>query len=81
MIPLASVWGKRRVNQTVLPIRTTASLVRLRYNESMSVSDDGYALFLQPLGMAHYFAQQTDPALTMEGAGEYFWSLFVDRLR
>ena len=51
------------------------------YNESMSVSDDGYALFLQPLGMAHYLAQQTDPALTMEGAGEYFWSLFVDRLR
>ena len=51
------------------------------YNESMSVSDDGYALFLQPLGMAHYLAQQTDPALTVEGAGEYFWSLFVDRLR
>lgn len=42
------------------------------YNESMSVSDDGYALFLQPLGMAHAFARQTDPALTMEGAGEYF---------
>ena len=30
MIPLASVWGERRVNQTVLPIRTTASFVRLR---------------------------------------------------
>ena len=51
------------------------------YNESMSVSDDGYTLFLQPLGMAHHFAQQTDPTLTMEGASEYFWSLFVDRLR
>ena len=25
MIPLASVWGERRVNQTLLPIRTTAS--------------------------------------------------------
>ena len=51
------------------------------YNESMSVSDDGYALFLEPLGMAHYFVQREDPALTMEGAAEYFWSLFVERLR
>ena len=51
------------------------------YNESMSVSDDGYALFLQPLGMARFFVQREDPALTMEGAADYFWSLFVERLR
>ena len=51
------------------------------YNESMSVSEDGYALFLQPLGMARFFVQREDPALTMEGAAEYFWSLFVERLR
>ena len=51
------------------------------YNASMSVSDDGYALFLKPQGMAHYFMQQEDPALTMEGAAEYFWSLFIERLR
>ena len=51
------------------------------YNESMSVSDDGYALFLEPLGMARFFVQREDPALTMEGAAEYFWSLFVERLR
>ena len=51
------------------------------YNEWMSVSDDGYALFLKPLGMAHYHAQRVDPSLTKEGAAEYFWSLFVNRLR
>ena len=51
------------------------------YNESMSVSDDGYALFLEPLGMARIFVQREDPVLTMEGAAEYFWSLFVERLR
>jgi len=50
------------------------------FNESMSVSDDGYTLFLKPLGMAH-FGQASDTPLTMEGAAEYFWSLFVDRLR
>ena len=47
----------------------------------MSLSDDGYTLFFQPTGMANFFDQKTDPALTMEGAAEYFWNLFVDRLR
>ena len=51
------------------------------YNESMSVSDDGYALSLDPLGMARFFAQREDPSLTMEGAAEHFWSLFVEQLR
>ena len=50
------------------------------YNESMSVSDDGYTLSLQPLGMAH-LGQASDAPLTMEGAAEYFWSLFIERLR
>ena len=50
------------------------------FNESMSVSDDGYALFLKPLGMAH-FRQAGDTPLTMEGAAEYFWNLFIERLR
>ena len=50
------------------------------YNESVSVSDDGYVLLLEPLGMAH-FAQHDRSALTMEGAAEYFWDLFIDRLR
>lgn len=50
------------------------------FNETMSVSDDGYALFLKPLGMAH-FGQAGDTPLTMQGAAEYFWSLFVERFR
>ena len=31
--------------------------------------------------MAHFLGQEADPALTMEGAAEYFWNLFVNRLR
>jgi hypothetical protein len=50
------------------------------YNESMMVHDDGYTLFLEPMGMAQ-LAQQVDKELTREGAAEYFWSLFVERLR
>ena len=52
------------------------------YNESMSVRDDGYTLFFEPLGMGvSRFGQETDKKLTFEGAAEYFWSLFVERLR
>ena len=50
------------------------------YNESMSVGDDGYTLLLMPLGMAH-FGRHDGSGLTMEGAAEYFWDLFVERLR
>ena len=44
------------------------------------MSDDGYTLLLQPLGMAN-FGRRGDGALTMEGAAEYFWTLFIERLR
>jgi hypothetical protein len=50
------------------------------YNESMSVCDNGYTLYFEPLGMAH-FGQERDRKLTHEGSAEYFWSLFVERLR
>ncbi|PUB78700.1 MAG: hypothetical protein DBO99_05865 [gamma proteobacterium symbiont of Ctena orbiculata] len=50
------------------------------YNESMSVGDNGYTLFLEPMGMAH-FGQDKDKELTHDGAAEYYWSLFIDRLR
>ena len=50
------------------------------YNESMSVRDDGYTLFFEPLGMSR-FGQEVNRQLTFEDAAEYFWSLFVARLR
>lgn len=50
------------------------------FNESMSVDDNGYTLFLKTMGMAH-FGPDRDKELTYEGAAEYYWSLFVDQLR
>ena len=50
------------------------------YNESMSVEDDGFSLFLKPMGMA-WMGQDNDKLLTAEGAAEYYWSLFVERLQ
>ena len=50
------------------------------YNESMSVGDDGFTLHLEPLGFSH-LSHQGSGALTLEGAAEYYWTLFVEQLR
>lgn len=48
------------------------------YNDFMSVVDDGFTLHLEPHGFAH-FGSGERRALTYEGAGEYYWSLFIDQ--
>jgi hypothetical protein len=48
-------------------------------NESLRVEDDGYSLFLKPL-MAFQHRPATDQ-LTMQGAAEYYWSKFIERLQ
>ena len=50
------------------------------YKESMSVGDNDCSLFLDPMGMAH-FGQDRYKELTHEGAAEYYWGLFIERLR
>ena len=50
------------------------------YNGSMSVDDNGYTLFLEPMGAAH-FGQDRNKELTFDGAAEYYWSLFIERLQ
>ena len=41
------------------------------YNEFMSVDDNGYTLFLEPMGMVR-FGQDRDKELTHDGAAEYY---------
>lgn len=50
-------------------------------NDSLSVVDDGYALFFEPLGMATYRSGSTTDQLTFEGAAEYFWGIFIEPLQ
>ena len=50
------------------------------YNESLSIEDDGFSLFLKPLGMAR-MGHDSDNQLTPEGAAEYYWGLFIERLQ
>ncbi len=50
------------------------------YNESLSIEDDGFSLYMKPIGMAR-MGQDNDKQLTSEGAAEYYWGLFVERLQ
>jgi hypothetical protein len=49
-------------------------------NESLSIGDDGYSLFLKPLGFS-IMSSQKGEMLTYEGASEHFWELFISRLQ
>ena len=49
------------------------------YNESLSVEDDGYTMFLKSMGMARQ--PFPDSKLTFEGAAEYLWGMFIERLQ
>jgi hypothetical protein len=52
------------------------------FNESISIRDDGYALFWQPLGLPALGGRQdAKNLLTQQGAAEYFWSLLINRLQ
>ena len=50
------------------------------HNESLSVEDDSFSLFLKPIGMAR-MGQDIGEQLTPEGAAEYYWGLFIERLQ
>ena len=50
------------------------------YNESLTVSDDGYMLFLKPMGMLFRGRVENDE-LGFEGASEYLWGTFIEPMQ
>jgi hypothetical protein len=54
---------------------------RSGFNESMSVEDDEQALFLKPLGMNMGGSRAENNKLSMQGAAEYYWSMFIEALQ
>ena len=50
------------------------------YNEALSVTDDGYFLFLKPLGLA-FRPGVGKEQMTPEEAAEYYWSIFIEPLQ
>jgi len=50
------------------------------YNESLSVTDDGYALFLKPMGLAFHSGAGKEQ-MTPEEAAVFYWSIFIEPLQ
>ena len=50
------------------------------FNESLSVIDDGYALFLKPLGLSLHMRDREEK-MTFEGGAEYLWGIFIEALQ
>lgn len=75
------VWlGGRGSFPNGIAVSLGASMNDSSYNESLSVADDGYVLFLRPLGMAFHKPIESKQ-LTHQGAAEYYWSLFLEPLQ
>lgn len=49
------------------------------YNENLTVETDEQALFLKALGMS--FSRQREGKLSMEGAAEFYWEMFIEALQ
>ena len=50
------------------------------FNESLSVTDDGYVLLLRPLGMFS-FGKDRDITFSHQGAAEYYWEMLIRPLQ
>ena len=50
------------------------------YNETLYVEDDGYTLFLRPLGL-RLFGSSNRRLLTQREAADYLWSMLIERLQ
>lgn len=76
------IWLGGRRSGREIAYSHTASGNDNSMNESMSVVSDGYALFLQPLGRAMLGRSGNDKKmLSPQGAAEYFWEMFIQRLQ
>ncbi|MBW4473980.1 MAG: toll/interleukin-1 receptor domain-containing protein [Stenomitos rutilans HA7619-LM2] len=51
------------------------------FNELLSVADDSYDLFLQPMGMAIGGGQNAKKLLSLQGGAEYFWEMLIKPLQ
>ncbi|MDF5739993.1 hypothetical protein, partial [Nostoc sp. S13] len=78
------IWtgGSSRLFTNGIAYSSNASGSDNSINDSMSIVDDGYALFLQPLAMAFFTSQQNvKKLLSQQGAAECFWDILLRPLQ
>lgn len=60
---------------------SSSGVTRNSYNESMSVSDDGYTVGFKPMGMAVRHTGNERQLLNAQGVAEYFWAMLIEPLQ
>jgi hypothetical protein len=74
------IWFGGRTALTGGILYSSSDLGDNSYNESLSVTDDGFALFLKPMGLAFHSGAGKEQ-MTPEEAAEYYWSIFIEPLQ
>jgi TIR domain len=75
------IWlGDRRGFFGGIAYSTDVSHADNSYNECLSIQNDSYTMFLKPMGIA-FRHQPQDPKLSLEGAAEYLWEMFIEPLQ
>ena len=74
------IWFGGRTSLMGGILYSTSDLGDNSYNDSLSVADNGYSLFLKPSGMA-YRAGAGKEQLDPREAAEYYWDGFIEPLR
>ena len=59
---------------------SSGSFQRNAYNESLTVENDGYKMYLKALGM-QFHRHNKEEKMTFEGGAEYYWSLLIEHLQ
>jgi hypothetical protein len=79
-ISMCSIWfgGQSYISNGIL-FSSSETISDNSYNECMNVTEDGYTLSLNSMGMS--FTQAPNSQLSQEGAAEYFWSMLIERLQ
>jgi hypothetical protein len=76
-----SIWhGKGGSGPSEIYYSDSGEDQRSTFNETLSVSDDGYTLHLKPWGLPMLEGYRDKP-LSQQGAAEYFWNLFIKPLQ
>lgn len=75
-----SIWlGGLGGRSQALSFSYNANSAKSSFNEMVTIESDSQSMYFKTLGMQHFQVQQ-NAQLSEQGASEYFWGMFMERL-
>ncbi len=81
VVSQCKIWLSNDFGRGTADIKYSHDTSRNSFNESLSVKNDGYIQHLKALGMAFYNYGHDRDQLSLEGAAEYYWTIFIKPLQ